>query len=197
MDVSYIKRRLKELKMTYPELSAKSNVPLNTIKSIMSGKTPRPRIDTVRAIETALGLQTATLKLRNIEELPDQEYLPVVGSIACGTPTLAQENITEYLRADVRMHADFILIAKGDSMINARIFDGDVVYIRQQPDVNDGEIAAVQIDDEATLKRVYRYPGKVVLRAENPQYPDIIITRDDDKEVRILGKAVSFQSILR
>lgn len=76
---------------------------------------------------------------------------------------------------DESVHADFCLRCKGDSMINARIFDGDIVYIRQQDDVENGEIAAVVIDGEATLKRVYKYPNRLELRAENPTFPVINI----------------------
>lgn len=82
-------------------------------------------------------------------------------------------------------------------MINARIFDGDIVYIREQPDVEDGEIAAVLIGEEATLKRVYKYPSKVVLRPENPLYDDMIYSKEEMNEVRILGKAVAFLSAVR
>ena len=82
-------------------------------------------------------------------------------------------------------------------MINARIFDGDIVYIREQPDVEDGEIAAVLVGEEATLKRVYKYPSKVVLRPENPLYDDMIYSKEEMNEVRILGKAVAFLSAVR
>lgn len=86
---------------------------------------------------------------------------------------------------------------KGDSMINAHIFDGDVVYIREQPNVENGEIAAVLIGDEATLKRVYKYPSKVVLRPENPLYNDITYAEEEMNDVRILGKAVAHLSAVR
>ena len=82
-------------------------------------------------------------------------------------------------------------------MINARIFDGDVVYIRQQPDVDDGEIAAVLIGDEATLKRVHKYPNKLVLSACNPMYNDFVYSGDELESIRIIGKAVAFMSWVR
>jgi repressor LexA len=124
--------------------------------------------------------------------------LPVIGTIAAGTPIFAQENIESYEYVPDNFHADFCLRVKGDSMINARILDGDIVYIRKQPDVNNGEIAAVLIDnEEATLKRVYKLNGTIILRAENPNYKDIIITKKDSKDVRILGKAVFFKSEVR
>ena len=95
------------------------------------------------------------------------------------------------------IQADFALRCKGDSMIGARILDGDIVYIRQQPDVDDGEIAAVLIDNEATLKRVYKMPGRLQLRAENPAFLPINLEGDELETVRILGKAVAFKSSVK
>ena len=92
------------------------------------------------------------------------------------------------------MSADFCLEAKGDSMINARIFDGDIVFIKQQPDVENGEIAAVVMGDDATLKRVYKYDGTIQLRAENPMYAPMTFTGEQLNNIRIIGKAVAFQS---
>lgn len=127
---------------------------------------------------------------------PNFIKVPVLGKIACGLPLLAEENIIDYEFAESRDDVDFALIARGDSMINARIYDGDVVFIRRQDDVNDGEIAAVLIDDEATLKRVYKLNGDLLLKAENPVREDIRITSKDRKLVKILGKAVAFKSRL-
>ena len=93
--------------------------------------------------------------------------------------------------------ADFVLIAKGDSMTGARINDGDLVFIRIQQTVENGEIAAVAIDDEATLKRFYKYGDLIVLRSENPEYPEMQFTPDSGHEIRILGKAVAFQSVVK
>ena len=133
----------------------------------------------------------------NIIPLPKMKKIPLLGTIACGEPILATENIEALINADENLNADFALRCKGDSMINARIFDGDIVYIREQPDVEDGEIAAVLIGEEATLKRVYKYPTKVVLRPENPLYDDMIYSKEEMNEVRILGKAVAFLSAVR
>lgn len=123
------------------------------------------------------------------------KQVPILGSIACGIPILAQEDIQgyEYVLPDEKV--DFCLKAKGDSMINARIFDGDIVFIRSQPDIENGEIAAIQIDGEtATLKRVYNIDGSLLLRPENPNYKDIVFSKKDKKDVRILGKAMFFKS---
>lgn len=128
---------------------------------------------------------------------PNFVKVPVLGKIACGLPLLAEENIVDYELAEYDDNVDFALIAKGDSMINARIFDGDIVFIRRQDDVEDGEIAAVLIEDEATLKRVYKLNGDLLLKAENPIREDIRITAKDRKQVKILGKAIAFKSKLR
>lgn len=124
----------------------------------------------------------------------DTRRFPVLGSVACGKPIYMSEEKEVYFDSASTIDADFILVAKGHSMINARINDGDIVFVRKQEYVENGEIAVVAIDDEATLKRFYRYDGVVVLRAENPEYKDIEIRPGDQKEVRVLGKAVAFQS---
>lgn len=113
--------------------------------------------------------------------------IPLLGTIAASNPILAEEHIDEYIDFDEKVQADFCLRVKGDSMINANIKSGDIVFIKKQSDVDDGEIAAVLIDGEATLKRVYKIGGVVQLRAENPSFPPI--TLDGGVPALILGKA--------
>lgn len=132
----------------------------------------------------------------NILPMPATYTVPLLGTIACGEPILAAENIEDDVDIPEHIHADFALRCKGDSMINARIHDGDIVYIRQQPTVNNGEIAAVLIGDEATLKRVYVYEDHVVLQPENPSYEPLVYFGETMSTVRILGKAVGFTSII-
>lgn len=129
--------------------------------------------------------------------LPNMKKIPLVGTIACGAPVLAVENIEELVNIPENIAADFALRCRGDSMINARIFDGDLVYIHQQPDVENGEIAAVIIDEEATLKRVYKYHNRLELRPENPLFPVYNFEGAELKNIRIIGKAVAFTSVLR
>ncbi|WP_329385667.1 transcriptional repressor LexA [Anaerofustis butyriciformans] len=136
------------------------------------------------------------LKIDNIIPVPKMEPLPIIGTIACGEPILANENIDGYFNVEKSLKADFCLRCKGDSMINARIYDSDLVFIKKQPDVEDGEIAAVLIDNEATLKRVYKVPGRIILRAENPTFKPIELKEEDMKDIRIIGKAVGFCSKL-
>ena len=126
----------------------------------------------------------------------EKHKIPLLGEIACGQPIFASEDRESYVEVGTDIHADFCLKAKGDSMINARILDGDIVFIRQQPMVENGEIAAVIINDEATLKRVYynQGEGKLMLQAENPAFAPLMYVGEELNSVRILGKAVAFQS---
>lgn len=131
-----------------------------------------------------------------INPIPKTYKRPRLGTIACGEPILAEENIETYDDIPYNIKCDFTLVCKGDSMINARINDGDIVYIKQQSQVDNGEIAAVLIDNEATLKRVYIYEDKVVLQPENTKYPPFVYTKEEMNNIRILGKAVGFTSLL-
>ena len=123
---------------------------------------------------------------------------PMLGEIACGQPIWAEEDRDSYVMADMDIRADFCLTAKGDSMINARIYDGDIVFIREMPIVENGEIAAVIIGDEATLKRWYYYreDNKLMLIAENPKYEPLVYMNEELDTIKCLGKAVYFMSAL-
>lgn len=124
--------------------------------------------------------------------------IPIIGTIAAGVPILAQEDVLGQEPIPPNEDIQFCLRVKGDSMINARIFDGDIVYVRKQPEVENGQIAVVIIGGEdATLKRFYKIKGAIILRAENPEYEDIVIEKKDMKSVQILGKAVYFKSEVR
>ena len=121
--------------------------------------------------------------------------IPLLGEIHCGEPSYAEQDFETYVEVGATVHADFALRAKGDSMIGARIQDGDLVFIRQQDTVQSGEIAAVLIDDDAALKRVRYLPGGLtMLQAENPAYEPIFVGGEGETRcVRILGKAIAFQ----
>ncbi len=133
----------------------------------------------------------------NIIPMPNMRKIPLLGKIACGAPILAEDHIEEYIDIPKHIHADFALTCQGDSMINARIFDGDIVYIRQQDTVESGEIAAVLIDNDATLKRIRIFEDHVSLEPENPQYRPIVLWGEEMNTVRILGKAIAFTSAVR
>lgn len=123
------------------------------------------------------------------DPLPETTMVPRVGEIACGEPILAEQNIETYDSVPKLWRADFTLACHGDSM-EPRIKDGDVVAVRRTPNVENGEIAAVRIDDEATLKHVYRYPDRLVLQPENPAFPPIVLIGEEINRVVIEGKAV-------
>ena len=132
-----------------------------------------------------------------LSEVPATRTVPIIGEIACGDPILAVENHDGAANVPEGSAADFALRCTGDSMINARIFPGDLVLIAQQSDVEDGEIAAVLLEGETTLKRVYKYEDRIELRAENPLYPPIQVEGPALADFRILGRAVSFISEVR
>lgn len=142
-------------------------------------------------------LEVLMEKYDNIKPVKLKRF-PLLGEIACGEPIFADEDRESCVMADMDINADFCLTAKGDSMINARINDGDIVFIKEMSMVDNGDIAAVIIDDEATLKKVYYYPdkGKLVLYPENPNYEPFIYVGEELNSIRILGKAVYFMSTL-
>ena len=140
-------------------------------------------------------LSTMLSDVKNIIPLPTGKRVPIIGTIACGTPILAQENIDGYLSVNPDDSADFCLVCKGDSML-PRCQNGDLVLIRKQPTVENGEIAAVRIGDEATLKKVYRpAPDQLMLIAENSDFPPIVLTKEEINTVSIEGKAIGFVRI--
>lgn len=142
----------------------------------------------------------ASISVSNIFPIELKRF-PMLGEIACGKPKYTNEDRESYIMAGTNIKADFCLKASGDSMVNARILDGDIVFIRQQDMVDNGEIAAVVVnnDSEATLKRLFYYQDKglLILKAENPAYEDLIFQGEELNEVHILGKAVAFQSDVR
>ena len=123
---------------------------------------------------------------------PKMRKVPLLGAIACGDPITAIQNREGDVNAPVDMRCDFALKCQGESMIGAGIHDGDVVYIRIQPEVENGEIAAVRIGEEATLKRVYLHNDYIELRPENPAFESIIRRREEMNDVQIEGKAVGW-----
>ena len=121
----------------------------------------------------------------------------MLGDIACGEPIYADEDFDSYIEAGTDIPADFCVRAKGDSMINARINNGDIVFIRKQPMVENGDIAAVVIENAITLKRFYKHGNTVHLLAENPAYEPLIYQNEELEQMYIIGKAVAFQSNIK
>ena len=129
---------------------------------------------------------------KGFEPMPKMKKIPLVGSIACGTPILAQQNIEKIVDVPENIRCDFSLICHGDSMEGAGIHDRDVVYIRIQPEVENGEIAAVRIGEEATLKRVYYQNGTLTLMPANAAFAPMVYTGPELNNVQIEGKAVGW-----
>ena len=178
-----------------------------TDKAVSSweSETKTPRMGVLEKISQHFNVSKGTIIDGDVDE-DDNNYdflaietidVPLLGNVAAGVPILAEENFECYVAAGADVRCDFCLRVRGDSMINARIYDGDIVFVRQQPTVENGEIAVVLIDDEATLKRVYRYKNMLVLRAENPSFPEMTYEGHELEEIRIIGKAVAFQSDVR
>ena len=122
---------------------------------------------------------------------PGHFEIPLVGRIAAGSPILAEENCEGTITIDKNLVQNpdhlFALKVQGESMVNAGINDGDIILIRQQPTAENGEMVAVMIDNEATLKRFYERDGKIILKPENDAMEPIIVD-PKDKNVRIVGK---------
>lgn len=212
--MSEISKRLLQLiednDISYGELSKKTNIPKSALQRYATGETEKIPITRIEVIAKALNTTAQFImgwdenesynndifSIPGINPIPKTYKRPRLGTIVCGEPILAEENIEAYDDIPDSIKCDFTLICKGDSMVNARINDGDIVYIKQQSQVDNGEIAAVLIDNEATLKRVYIYEDKVVLQPENTKYPPFVYTKEDMNNIRILGKAVGFTSLL-
>lgn len=202
--------------ITATSLADKIGLSKQAISMYASGSR-KPKRPTIKAIAESLNVNEAWLMgydvpmerqdtsqiliASNIIPIPKTKKVPLLGTIACGEPILATENIEAYIDMDSDVHADFALRCQGDSMVNARIMDGDIVFIRKQDKVENGEIAAVLMDDcsesQATLKRVYISDDKIRLCAENPNYQDMIFFEEDMNKVRIIGKAIAFLSAVK
>lgn len=193
--------------MTLEELGNKVGVGKSTVRKWENGIIANMKRDKIAKVAEALDTTPAylmgwkdesssgTLNIPNVFPIEMKKY-PLLGEIACGEPIYCDEDRESYVLSGTNINADFCLKARGDSMINARIHDGDIVFIKRQDAVANGEIAAVVIDDEATLKRINYYPKQnmIILKPENTQYSDIILQNESLNHVRILGKAVAFQS---
>ncbi len=200
-----LRERRKALGLTLNEVAEALNTSKQTIQRYEMGIIANIPKEKIEALARVLKSTPASLMgwSENERHIVKEEYigkrLPVLGEIACGAPILANEEHEEYITVDSDIDASFCLRAHGDSMIGARIHDGDIVFIREQAAVNNGEIAAVIIGDEATLKRVYYYPNeeKLILTPENPRYSPLSFVGSELSEVKILGKATAFRSYIK
>lgn len=194
-----IKKLRKKYGLTQDELAKIAGVSNKAVSTWEKG-TKEPRMGAIERIAAHFGIKKSNLiEDGGMDELDSQHIvaedivrLPIVGHISCGNGTWAIEEVDGYEetpRSWLGSGEYFYLRAKGDSMVGARIYDGDLLLIRKQPDVADGEIAAVLIDDEAVLKRVYRQNGLLVLQSENPNYPPIVVDpKNNPRNIRIIGR---------
>lgn len=189
--------------MTMEELGKICGTTKQTIYKYENGIVTNIPLNRIEQIANSTGVSAAYLLgwdeplPDNIIPMPKLRRIPLLGTIACGTPIDAQENYDGDVDLPDNIHADFALRCKGDSMINARIYDGDLCYIRKQPVVENGQIAAVLIDGEATLKRVRLFEDHVILEPENPIYRPMAFWGEEMASVTILGLAVAFTSTIR
>ena len=218
-----IKNHRRENKLTLRDFAQRCGMShsyismLEECKNSKTGEPMTPTLATLKKIANALNMSlndlmtaaddmpvkiednSTNLSLESLGIRPiTKKRFKVLGEIACGSPIYADEDHESYIDASANIDADFCLVAKGDSMTGARIYDGDVVFIKQQSIVTNGEIAAVIIDDEATLKTWYYYPDKqkLVLSPANQSYEPLVYSGPELDSVTCLGKAVCFMSNL-
>ena len=202
-----LKRLRKEKRLTLEELASAIGTSRQTIHRYENGTITNIPPEKVEQLAKLLEVTPSELmgwdggdRLYSVSGVMpiSTKRLPILGEIACGKPIYAEEEHESFATADQKLDADFCLRANGDSMIGARIYDGDIVFIRSQSSVDNGEIAAVIINDEATLKRVYYYPNeeKLILTPENPRYAPLVYVKDELDSIKIIGKAVAFQSTI-
>lgn len=213
--ISTTSQRLEELMQFYDinqnDICKKTGIPKSAMSMYVSGQR-FPRQNRISDLAEAYGVSETWLMGYDVPMKPDNENrlnlsniypievhrFPMLGEIACGEPRFTNEDRESYVDAGTDVKADFCLKAKGNSMINARIHDGDIVFIHRQDIVENGEIAAVVVnhDSEATLKRFYYYRDRatLILKPENPAYEDLIFQNEELNEVHVLGKAIAFQS---
>ena len=196
---SRIRQRREQLGLSQEELAARMGYrSKSSITKLEKGINDLPRAkleELAAALDTTpawlMGLVDLPFPPPGFEPLPEMVRVPLVGSIACGTPITAEQNIECYIGVPAAWHADFALTCHGNSMAPT-ICDGDIVCIRRQPEVEQGEIAAVRIGEEATLKHFHRQGETVMLLADNTVCPPMVFAGPQLEEIQIEGRAVGF-----
>lgn len=205
-----IEQRRKERGMTLDDVAQEIGVARSTIQRYEKGSIEKIKLPIIEAIARVLGVNPAWICGKsdmmeperqlppNIIPLPKMREWKVLGATACGKP-LHRELLDETVVAPDDIKADVVFRCVGDSMINARVFDGDAVFVRLQPEVENGQIGVVRIDDEYTLKRIYYHEDYVELRPENPVYKAIILRGEqlDPDNFEVVGLAVAFMSVIQ
>lgn len=203
-----ISQKKSELNLSYQDMSEKTGLSKSTLQRYITGDIRNLGLDKLEILAKALDVTPSYLMgwedennepiLENIPGIITSikmKRIPILGTISCGKPIFADQNYDGYFMIDTNLpEADFVLKAKGDSMIEANIFEGDFVFFRKQRDVDNGTIAAVLIDEEATLKRVNKSNDVLILQPCNKNYEPLIYSKDDDKNIVILGQMVGVYS---
>lgn len=192
-------RELRESQnMTQSDLADRLNISHRTVSTWETG-VRLPRMGYIEDLCQIFGISKSELLgdvgRSSFRPVPNVRLIPVLGRIACGSPILAEQNIDRMMAVPDKIECNYILECRGDSMKDVGIDDGDLVYVRSQPDVSDGEIAVVMVENEATLKRVYHHRNMIQLVSANAKYPPMILT-ERDGTVRIEGKVVAFTHII-
>lgn len=202
-----IKERREQLNLSQEELAKrmgyKSRSSINKMELGIQDVPQRKIKEFAKALNCSIGFlledEPPAPKLPAGIFIPKMQKVPKIGKVACGKPIYSPDEYGEIAEMPEGTPADFALEATGDSMIGARIHDGDIVFCRSAKIVDNGQIAAVAIDDEMTLKRFYYYPDKdlVILKPENPAFEDMIYSGPEIDQVNVIGQAVAFQSKIR
>lgn len=195
MDLNLWKQRKKELHLNYDKIAELAGISKRSVEDIFRGFTKTPRIDTVQAIERALGINEKSPS----EGKSSGKWINVYGEIAAGIPIEAVEDIIdqEEISAEMASHGDYIALKVRGSSMEPRIMDGDVVIIRLQAEVINGEIAAVFVNgDTVTLKQVKKENDGLWLIPINSAYKPLFYSKKECNElpVRILGKMVELRA---
>lgn len=180
------------------DIARLTSIEKGTISAYANGRY-KPKQQRVQEIADALNVSSAWLDGYDVpmeETGTSLKPLPIVGTVSCGLPVLADENIQGYFDLDHNSKADFCLIANGDSMIGDGIHDGDYVFVRQNAEIRNNSIVVALIDDDATLKHFHRHGDIIILKASNPKYDDIVLTKEQCHQVNILGVCVGYYSQL-
>lgn len=190
-----LKSLMEENNINNKELASKLNVSESTVGKWLLEKAT-PRMGKVEELANLFNVNKSDIledkidlsQIDGITLLNKARKIPILGTVACGTPIWAEENFEGFFIADFSIKADFALKCKGDSMIEAEIYDNDLVFLKKVSDVDNGKIAAVLIDNEATLKKIVKTDNAIILQPCNQDYQPIVLTNNED--VMILGEMV-------
>ena len=197
-----LKKAMQIRNISQGELCKRTGIPKSAMSQYMSGKF-KPKQTRTFLIAEALRVNESWLMgfeqepmekkplPKNLIPLKKIRFVPILGQIACGEPILAEQNYEGSVMVPENVNATFALRCKGDSMIDVNIQDGDIVFVQETPEVENGEIAAVVIGDEATLKKVYYQNDTITLMPANSSFEPLVYKKEEINDIRICGKAVA------